>query len=224
MTAAGTFPYHCTHSPGHGWDGDRTIARMKQALACALALIGSMALLAAGPRTFTVEPDRSNALIDVGKTGAFSFAGHTHEVEAPLTSGVVHLDPDNPSRADVRLEFNAAAMRVTGKGESPDDVPKVTQTMLSDQVLDVKKYPSITFESTGVTRQGRRRRQAHDSRHDEAGHSDRCLEGRPATSLTATGKFTIKQTDFGIKPISVGGVVKVKDELNITFTIAARER
>ena len=42
--------------------------------------------------------------------------------------------------------------------------------------------------------------------------------------LTATGKFTIKQTDFGIKPISIGGVVKVKDELNITFTIAARER
>jgi len=43
-------------------------------------------------------------------------------------------------------------------------------------------------------------------------------------SLTATGKFAIKQTDFGIKPISVGGVVKVKDELTITFTISARER
>ena len=43
-------------------------------------------------------------------------------------------------------------------------------------------------------------------------------------TLTATGKFTIKQTDFGIKPISVGGVVKVKDDLNITFTIVARER
>jgi hypothetical protein len=43
-------------------------------------------------------------------------------------------------------------------------------------------------------------------------------------TLTATGKFTIKQTDFGIKPISVGGVVKVKDDLNINFTIVARER
>ena len=39
-----------------------------------------------------------------------------------------------------------------------------------------------------------------------------------------TGKFTIKQTDFGIKPVSVGGVVKVKDELAISFTIVARER
>ena len=42
--------------------------------------------------------------------------------------------------------------------------------------------------------------------------------------LTATGKFVIKQTDFGITPISVGGVVKVKNELNITFTIVALER
>ena len=203
---------------------------MKQALACVLALAGSAALLAAGPRTFTVEPGQSKALIDVGKTGAFSFAGHTHEVEAPLTSGVVHLDLDNPSRADVRLEFNAAAMRVTGKGESADDVPKVTQTMLSDMVLDVKTFPSITFESTSVTARG------------AAPSLDLSIAGkltirgvtRPVTapvavkisgdSLTATGKFSIKQTDFGIKPISIGGVVKVKDELNITFTIAARAR
>ena len=196
---------------------------MKHAVACVLALTGSVALFAAGPRTFIVEPERSKALIEVGKTGAFSFAGHTHEVEAPLTSGVVHLDPDNPTKADVRLEFNAAAMRVTGKGESPDDVPKVTQTMLSDMVLDVKKFPTITFESTSVTAKG-----------EVAGTPTIHGTTRPVTAtvawkvtgdtLTATGKFTIKQTDFGIKPISVGGVVKVKDELNITFTIAARER
>jgi polyisoprenoid-binding protein YceI len=197
---------------------------MKQAVACALALIaGSAALIAAGPRTFTVDPAQSRALIDVGKTGAFSFAGHTHEVEAPLASGVVHLDPDNPSRSDVRLEFNAAAMRVTGKGESADDVPKVTQTMLGEQVLDVKKFPSIVFESTGVT-----------AKNEVTGKLTIRGVTKPVTAtvalkvdgpaLTATGKFSIKQTDFGITPISVGGVVKVKDELNLTFTIVARER
>ena len=86
------------------------------ALTAALAVGPSVR--AASPRTFTVDPEQSRALIDVGKSGAFSFAGHTHEVEAPLTSGVVHLDTDDPSHDDVRLEFNAAAMRVTGKGES----------------------------------------------------------------------------------------------------------
>ena len=88
------------------------------------------------------RPEQSRALIDVGKSGAFSFAGHTHEVEAPLTSGVVHLDPDDPSHSDVRLEFNAAAMRVTGKGESAADVPKVTaDDARASMVLDVKPLP-----------------------------------------------------------------------------------
>ena len=197
---------------------------------CAAALAASVAVAAAGPRTFTVDTERSRATIEVGKTGAFSFAGHTHEVEAPLTSGVVHLDPDAPARSDVRLEFNAAAMHVTGKGEPPGDVPKVTQAMLGEQVLDVKKYPSITFESTGVTAKGA----LPTVDLSVAGKLTIRDMTRPVTapvaikvdgaSLTATGKFTIKQTDFGIKPISAGGVVKVKDELTITFTIAARER
>jgi polyisoprenoid-binding protein YceI len=196
---------------------------MRNALACALVLAGSISLIAAGPRTFTVDADRSRALIEVGKSGAFSFAGHTHEVEAPLKSGVVHFDPDSPSRSDVRLEFNAAAMRVTGRGESAGDVPKVQETMLGAQVLDVKKYPTIAFESTSVS-----------AKNEVAGQLTIHGVTRPVMALvvlkvdgaglTATGRFTIKQTDFGITPISVGGVVKVKDELTITFTVAAREQ
>jgi polyisoprenoid-binding protein YceI len=203
---------------------------MKQAWIGTLVLAGSLTLGAAGPRTFNVDTSRSRALIDVGKAGAFSFAGHTHEVEAPLTSGVVHVDSDNVSKSDLRLQFNAAAMKVTGKGEPPDDVPKVTQAMLSDQVLDVKNFPSITFVSTVVSGRG------SASALDLLIAGNLTIRGttkpvRAAASakidgdtLTATGKFTIKQTEFGIKPISVGGVVKVKDDLNITFTIVARER
>jgi polyisoprenoid-binding protein YceI len=194
-----------------------------------IPLIGAPAR-AAGPRTFNVEPEQSRALIDVGKSGAFSFAGHTHEVEAPVKSGVVHLDTDDPTHNNVRLEFNATAMRVTGKGESADDVPKVTETMLSEMVLDVKRYPAITFESTSITAKG------------SAAALDLSVTGRltirgrtqsvtapvavrlAGDRLTATGKFVVKQTDYGITPISVGGLVKVKNELNITFTIVARER
>ena len=203
----------------------------KAALCCAVALAASIAVTAAGPRTFTVDTEHSRATIDVGKSGAFSFAGHTHEVEAPLTSGVVHLDPDALERSDVRLEFNAAAMHVTGKGEPPGDVPKVTEAMLGPQVLDVKRYPSITFESTGVTARGA----LPTLDLSVAGKLTIRETTKPVTAavavkvdgatLTATGRFTIKQTDFGIKPISAGGgAVKVKDELTITFTIAAREK
>src|SRR3954471_7377758 len=125
--------------------------RVLATVALVVAMAARQPAGAAAPRTFTADPAQSRAAIEVGKSGAFSFAGHTHEVEAPLTTGVVHLDPDDPAHGDVRLEFNAAAMRVTGKGESASDVPKVTATMLSDMVLDVMRYPAITFESTRVT-------------------------------------------------------------------------
>jgi len=203
---------------------------VRKATICAGALAASIAVAAAGPRTFTVDTEHSRALIDVGKSGAFSFAGHTHEVEAPLTNGVIHVDPDALDRSDVRLEFNAGAMRVTGKGDPPADIPKVTQAMLGEQVLDAKTYPSITFVSTRVTAKGAL------PAVDLSVIGNLTIHGttRPVTApvamkldgatLTAAGKFSIKQSDFGIKPISVGGVVKVKDELTIAFTIAARER
>ena len=203
---------------------------MKPAAVGALAFAACITLAAAGPRTFVVDPARSRALIEVGKTGAFSFAGHTHEVEAPLTSGVVHLDADAPSRSDVRLEFDPAAMRVTGAGDPPDDVPKVTGTMLGAQVLDVKRFPSIAFESTGASVKGALpsldlqvagRLTIHGVTRPVAAPVAVRVDG---DALTATGSFAIRQTDFGIKPISIGGLVKVRDELHITFTIAARER
>jgi polyisoprenoid-binding protein YceI len=205
--------------------------RIHASLVIAVAAVaGALVLQAAGPRTFAVQPEQSRALIDVGKSGAFSFAGHTHEVEAPLTSGIVHLDADDPSHNDVRLEFNAAAMRVTGKGESADDVPKVTQAMMSEMVLDVRRYPAITFESTRVTAKG------SGAAFDLSVTGKLTIRDKTQTvtapvavkvagdRLTAIGKFVIRQTDFGITPISVGGVVKVKNELNITFTIVALER
>jgi polyisoprenoid-binding protein YceI len=203
--------------------------------AAALVVAGGLVVRAANSRTFTVDSESSHSLIEVGKGGAFSFvAGHVHEVEAPIANGIVHFDPADPSHADVHLEFDAAAMRVTGKGEPPDDVPKVQQVMLSEQVLDVRRYPKITLESTSVS--------AASGRATSATMFDLTITGKlslhgatqpfkapvsvrlDGATLTATGKFSIKQTDFGIKPISVAGVVNVKDALNLTFSIVARER
>ena len=41
-------------------------------------------------------------------------------------------------------------------------------------------------------------------------------------TLTATGRFPVTQTAYGMKPVSIGGVVSVKDTVNISFTIVGR--
>ena len=43
--------------------------------------------------------------------------------------------------------------------------------------------------------------------------------------LTAQGKVEIRQTDFGMRPVTAaGGSVKVKDEVTVTFAITASRR
>jgi polyisoprenoid-binding protein YceI len=44
-------------------------------------------------------------------------------------------------------------------------------------------------------------------------------------SMRANGEFTIRQTDFQIKLVSVaGGTLKLKDELKFTFDVVANRR
>ena len=43
-------------------------------------------------------------------------------------------------------------------------------------------------------------------------------------SLRAKGDFSLKQTDFGIKPFSAaGGTIKLKNELKFVFDIMAQK-
>jgi polyisoprenoid-binding protein YceI len=89
--------------------------------------------------------------------------------------------------------------------------------------LETRKFPEIAFRSTSVEK-------LSDGRWMVTGNL--ALHGvtRPV-SLTvkrAGGSYTtravLKQTDFGIKPITVGGgMIKVKNEIEIDFKIFARQ-
>jgi len=178
---------------------------------------------------WAIAPEVSRVQIDVGRAGLLSFAGHTHEVIAPALSGDVRLDPRQLERAEVTLTFDAAALKVTGEGEPAKDVPEVQRVMVSEKVLDVGKYPTIVFRSRQVAV---RSREGSKARLQLVGDLTlhgvmRRVEvpvdiGLAATDLTATGRFTIKQTDFNIQPVSAGlGTVKVKDEVSVQFTLVA---
>ena len=170
--------------------------------------------------------------IEVGKSGALSFvAGHTHEVEGPIGGGTVDVDRADAARDRVRLTIPAAGLKVSPKNEPPDDVPKVQERMDGADVLAIERYRELTFESTSVSASG-----------GDASTGDLIVEGRltirgvtqpvripvhvvyAGESLTATGRFSVKQSAFGIKPVTVAGVVAVKDALAIRFSIVAVRR
>jgi polyisoprenoid-binding protein YceI len=183
----------------------------------------------AGAQTLTIDPASSTATIEVGKAGMFSFAaGHTHEVRGPIEIGTIDFDAHDAGRNRVDLVIGSSALLVSPKGEPPDDVPKVQAAMQGEKVLDSARFPKITFTSTGVS--GVREAASFDAtvtgtltiRGKSQPVTTIVHVQRTASALTATGHFTIRQTAFGIQPISVAGVVKVEDELKIAFAITAK--
>lgn len=196
----------------------------------ALAYVVMGSSLASAGDAYQVDPAASSVLVQVGKSGLFSFAGHTHEVSAPIAEGRITADAADLSRSSVTLRFEAGALRVTGKGDPPEDVPKVQEAMVGPKVLDAARFAEIVFTSRQV---GGRALGA--STWDLRVEGDLALHGltRPLTlsvrieqasdgTLTASGRTVLKQTDFGMKPVSVAGVVNVKNELGLSFRILAR--
>jgi len=201
--------------------------------ALAVAIAAAALSSDAATRALTIDPGRSRATIAVGKGGALSFAaGHTHEVVAPTISGVINLDAVDLTASRVRLTIDAAGLRVTGKGEPAKDVPEIQRVMLSDKVLDVGHYPTITFESTGLTVDKR------DGTAVDASIAGQLtlhgvtrslnlpvhIELTTNDTLTARGQLRVKQTDYGMTPVTVAGVVKVKDMIDVDFLIVADAR
>lgn len=192
----------------------------------------SASTLAAG-RTYAIDPERSRAVIAVGKAGAFAFAaGHTHEVLASAITGVVTFDTARLAQSSVRLTIDTSALRVTGKDEPSEDVPEVQRVMLSDKVLDIHRHPTMAFESIGLTVE-KQTPTAADlalAGQFELHGVTRSLtvpvhvEFTTPDTLTCRGQLRVKQSEFGISPVSVAGVVKVKDALDVEFTIVANAR
>jgi polyisoprenoid-binding protein YceI len=191
------------------------------------AAVGVVTTAPSQPEVLRVEGS-SRVVINVGKAGAFSFAGHAHEVEAPVT-GRVSVNRSDLTRSEVWLEFDSASLRVTGQGEPAQDVPEVQRVMLSERVLDVKRYPTIVFHSRRITTAG-----SSGAFVNVSVAGDLTLRGvtKPVIvpvrialgdgSVTAGGTVTLKQSDFGIQPVTAaGGAVRVKDALEITFSLQA---
>jgi polyisoprenoid-binding protein YceI len=211
----------------HEVSGD-PMTHHRWALTIVLCGMAAVAIAHGAPeRSYAIDSSRSSATIEVGKAGALSFAaGHTHEVVASGITGTLTVDTGDPARSAGRVVIDASALNVSSKGEPADDVPKVQATMSGPQVLDVQHYPTITFSTTSIvikSNQGATldaivtgQLSLHNVTRSITVPVAARMEGQ---TLIATGRFPIKQSDYGMKPVSVGGVVSVKDTVNVSFTI-----
>jgi polyisoprenoid-binding protein YceI len=181
------------------------------AVAVFLLALGARFVLLAAERP--IDAANSTITIHVYKSGLFSAAGHEHQVSARIEDGAI----DDSAPGHIWFIVQAARLAVLPE---PDQA-KVQNTMQSD-VLESERYSDIKFESTLVRGAGENRWMVTGNLTLH-GMTNPVTVNVGKTNGAYTGEARIKQTQFGIKPVSVaGGTVKVKDELQIEFAIRAK--
>lgn len=167
-----------------------------------------------------LDADRSTMTVHVFKSGMFSMFADNHVIRAPLTNGGI----DESATPFVEIVVDPSRMQVLDPGLSAKDRADVQQRMLGPEVLDTAEFKEIRFRSTGV--------EAIDSSHWMV-QGNLTLHGqtRPLQVKVAggagrySGSFELRQSDFGIRPISIiGGTVKVKDAIRVEFDVVAADR
>jgi len=161
-------------------------------------------------------PRQSAITIKVFKSGLFSGFAHDHVVVAPISRAEV-----DPQRLSAEITVITKEMKVTDPEVSEKDRAEIQSTMLGPKVLEAEKFAEIHFKSTHIE-------QTSPQHYRVAGTLE--LHGaRQELTFEVTGSgdhyhgaTKLKQSDFGIKPISLfGGSVKVKDQLELEFDVYA---
>jgi polyisoprenoid-binding protein YceI len=169
-----------------------------------------------------IDVNKSSLKIRVFKSGAFAAFAHDHEIQAPIEEGKIEDGKaDSSAHASVQLRVDSRKMRVLDPEVSADKRGEIQHTMQGPTVLDVEKFPEISYASTTVTSRG-------DGRWEV--HGDLMLHGQKQPVAVEVslqdghyrGSASLKQSSFGITPIRIaGGTVKVKDEVKIEFDVVA---
>lgn len=166
----------------------------------------------------TIDTVKSILKIRVFKSGLFSAFGHNHEISAPIAEGTVHLSGDQ----SVALRIHARELRVLDPDVSAKERGDVQKTMEGPEVLDINRFPEISFQSTAV--------QKKDEQHWVV-RGNLTLHGQTYPVMVDVtykdsryqGSAQLRQHDFGMTPVSIaGGAVKVKDEVKVEFDVVLK--
>ena len=205
--------------------------RWRTAAGAAGLLLVALGAAAQEKTAYSIASAQSKLEIHVYKEGMFKAFGHDHLIAATEISGEAQLDAQKIEDSTVRLQIATKSLTVVDPGESEKDRRDVQATMEGEKVLDVAKFPEITFTSSGISGA---KKNAEGWESTISGklklHGVEKTVSFPlrvqteSAQLRGEGEISILQTDYGITPVKVGGgAVKVKDKLKITFTVVARK-
>ncbi|MES2643239.1 MAG: YceI family protein [Myxococcota bacterium] len=183
---------------------------------------------------YTLDPGKSALYVQVFKDSGTLASGlsHDHVVTATGWSGTVRWDPASPAACKVDITVPVSGLRPDDEAMrkrvgydvmlEPSQREEVKGNMLAAGQLDAKRFGSITFVSTRCEAAGDKVKVTGTlTIHGvpKAVSSTMKLSG-DGNTLTASGTFNAKATDFGFDPYTaLLGALKNKNEMKFTVDV-----
>jgi hypothetical protein len=181
-------------------------------------------ILRRGGQVFRVLPQESLLVVEVRRAGSLARLGHDHVVASRDVQGYAAPEDGRGALfvALERMTVDEATLRAQSAmdaGPTAADIEGTRNNMLV--VLDATRHPYVLLRVKSWT--------------GGQAQLELTLHGvtRPMTvpvtmesgegTLVASGRFSINQTDFDIKPFSIlGGAIQVQDRLDLRFRVRAK--
>jgi len=179
---------------------------------------------------YRIDASRSQFTVQGVAEGMLSMFGHNPVIAICGFGGDVRCVPGTLESASLLMLVQANSLAVVNKISDKDK--REMERGMREDVLEVARYPEVVFMSTKVaanrTAEGRYGARINGSLSLHGVTRDHQINAQVTvngSSLRAQGEFQLRQTDYNIKPVSaVGGTLKMKDELKLSFDILAERQ
>jgi polyisoprenoid-binding protein YceI len=179
---------------------------------------------------YVIDSRASRFTVQAFATGLMARMGHNPIIGIRDFSGEMQFNPDKLEAGGFRLVIKSASLSV--QNDISDKDLREIERLMNQEVLETAKFPEIVYDATSIsvtkmadmlcsaTLKGKLT--MHGVTRNQTIVVRVALLG---SMLRASGDFTLDQTDYNIKLVSVaGGALKLKDELKFSFEMVARRQ
>jgi polyisoprenoid-binding protein YceI len=215
---------------------------MATAASAASAEVWYQQARAAGREVLTIDAAQSLIVVTVRRGGALARLGHDHVVASRSVTGLV---APQDGRADFqfrldKMTVDETALRREAALQTEPDAEAIAATRVNmlTKVLDAERYPLVllhaqrpaagakTSSSTSGAALTQEQQQLRLSITFHGVQREVTLPvtiERSAGGLVASGVLQLRQSEFGITPMSImGGAMRVEDAMELRFRLVAR--
>jgi polyisoprenoid-binding protein YceI len=179
---------------------------------------------------YVIDGRASRFTVRAFATGLLAKMGHNPTIGIRDLSGELTFDPEKLEAASFRIVIKSASLSVQDDISTKD--LREMERLMNQEVLETEKFPEILYEASAITVT-----KMTDMLYSATLNGNLIMHGvtrsQPIVTrvallgsmLRASGDFSLNQTDYNIKLVSVaGGALKLKDELTFSFEIVARKQ